>query len=102
MATAGRPKWNAHTIRTAVALLVARDGTTCWLCGHDTHTRSRSVDHVLPYAHRPDLDHVTSNWRLAHLNSAGTPRGCDVRGCTCAGNTGRRATPATPPPSRTW
>lgn len=102
MPSPSRPHWNADTIRSAIALLVARDGTHCWLCGHDTHRRSRSVDHVIPYVHRPDLDQVTSNWKLAHLNSAGTPRGCDQDGCTCTGNTGRRHTPATPPPSRSW
>lgn len=102
MPSSSRPHWNADTIRRAVALLVARDGTTCWLCGHDTHRRTRSVDHVIPYAHRPDLDHIPSNWKLAHLNSAGTERGCSTPGCSCPGNTGRRATPAAPPPSRSW
>jgi hypothetical protein len=97
-----RPHWNAHDIRSAVALLVTRDGTNCWLCGHPTHRRSRSIDHVIPYTHRPDLDQVPTNWRLAHLNSAGTERGCSTADCSCPGNTGRRHRPATPPPSRSW
>lgn len=97
-----RTNWNAQHIRSAIAHVIARDGTNCWLCGHQTTGRTRSLDHVIPYTHRPDLDHNPTNHKVAHLNSAGTERGCTTPGCTCTGNTGRRATPATPPPSRSW
>lgn len=99
-----RRHWNGRDIIAAVSLLLQRDGTDCWLCHHHAHPSSRSVDHVIPFRDRPDLDRIPTNWRLAHLHPAGhtSGRGCPVAQCQCPGNTGRRATPWTPPPSRDW
>lgn len=97
-----RAKWSGATITRRTLDVLHRDGPTCWLCGHPTKTLSRSLDHVMPVSTHPHLEHNASNWRLAHLGKAGRSRGCSVAGCHCPGNTGRRATPWTPPPSRDW
>lgn len=97
-----RPKWDGPTIRRRVAMLLTRDGSKCWLCGHDIAPGSESIDHVLPYKTHPNLLETPSNWRLAHLTRPGTPTGCTHPGCHCPGNKGRKAQPWTAPPSRSW
>ena len=97
-----RTKWNGRTIAAALDLVITRHGSTCWLCGHRAPRSSLSVDHVHPVSRFPHLEHDPGNWRPAHLHQAGTDQGCDITGCTCPGNKGRKDKTWTAPPSRTW
>lgn len=97
-----RSSWSGRVIRARVAMLVQRDGPACWLCGHTAAPTARSLDHVHPVSTHPELEHEPTNWKLAHLTKAGTPAGCEVPGCECPGNKGRKAAAWTAPPSRDW
>lgn len=94
-----RSGWNTRQIHQALTHVIARDGGTCWLCGHPG---ANSIDHVIPVIQRPDLEWTSTNWKGAHLTKAGTPTGCTTDGCTCVGNKGRRDRVHNAPPSRTW
>lgn len=94
-----RPRWNGARVTAAVAYVIRRDHGMCWLCGH---TEATSLDHIHPASTHPHLEWEPTNWRAAHLGKAGQPKGCRVDGCTCPGNTGRKAKPWTTPPSRRW
>lgn len=94
-----RPGWNGARVTAAVAFTINRDNGICWLC---QHPGANSLDHIQPASTRPDLEWNPNNWRAAHLASAGHPKGCTEPGCTCTGNTGRRATPPDQPPTRRW
>jgi hypothetical protein len=85
-----RPGWNGRTITAAVQLVTARDGDQCAICNHPG---ADSLDHDVPVTVDPALEWEPSNWKLSHLNPAGQTRGCDVTGCTCPGNVGRRTAP---------
>ena len=91
--------WTGRRVTAAIAYVVARDTGICWLC---QHPGANSCDHVMPASTHPHLEWVRTNWKAAHLTKAGTPDGCQVHGCQCIGNKGRKATPWTPPPSRDW
>lgn len=95
----GRPGWNGARVTAAVAHVVARDGGICWLCRHDG---ANSLDHVIPVKQDPTREWDPTNWKAAHLNQAGTPKGCQTPGCQCIGNTKRKDNPAQIPPSRSW
>lgn len=97
-----RPTWTGRLTARALAHTLRTHGRICWLCGHTLHPGTESTDHVLPASTHPELEHEPSNWRPAHLHPAGRPRGCDVTGCRCPGNTGRKNRPWTNPPSRPW
>lgn len=97
-----RPTWRGRPTKRALATTLRRHGRICWLCGHTLEPGTESVDHVLPASTHPDQEWNPDNWRPAHRNSAGTPRGCTVNGCRCIGNTGRKARPWNAPPSRPW
>lgn len=94
-----RPGWNGRRATAASRYVVRRDAGLCWLCNHDGAT---SLDHVMPASTHPALEWEPTNWRAAHLTKAGTPTGCQVPGCTCIGNKGRKAKLITAPPSRRW
>jgi hypothetical protein len=94
-----RPGWNGARVTAAIRWVITRDHGICWLCGHNGAT---SLDHIHPASTHPELEWTPTNWRAAHLGKAGRPKGCTTPHCTCPGNTGRRNTPATTPPSRRW
>lgn len=79
--------------------VITRDHGICWLCNHPG---ANSLDHIHPVTTHPHLAWEPTNWKAAHLTRAHTPTGCTHPGCTCIGNKARKATPITPPPSRTW
>ena len=97
-----RTSWSGRTITRITAYLIRRDGDRCWLCHHHVAPNAGSIDHIHPVSTHPQLEHEPSNWKLAHLTRAGTQQGCQHPGCQCPGNKGRKATPWTAPPSRTW
>lgn len=99
MTRKSRPTWNGKRVTKAIQFTIHRDAGICHLC---SHPGANSLDHLLPVSTHPHLEWTPSNWRAAHLNSAGTPKGCAHPGCDCPGNTGRGANPIELGPSRTW
>jgi hypothetical protein len=92
-------KWSGRRVTIARRYTLHRDHFTCWLCGH---TGANSLDHIHPKSLFPHLTWEPTNWAAAHLTGAGTPKGCQVKGCGCIGNIARKATPPTQLPTRQW
>lgn len=71
----------------------------CGLCGHPGAT---TLGHIIPLAHRPDLEWNPANHQAQHGPKAGNPGGCTIEGCSCPGNYGLRDRTPAPQPSRSW